>query len=185
MYFKKSMNKQKDNIKSDKSLDSTVDSSPMVDHGKSQDKIHDDKDKEKSILTKEKDTNLLGSKNTKDNNRDKEGSTSFALNTNEKDPMADNKDKDSHSSQKDKNLIGDHHKEKENESVANNKNKDLNNNSDFKDSNRKEKDPYSERTDKFFTSDTQHNKEKNFTRQNNLAVVIIKDVRDDRIESVK
>ena len=104
--------------------------------------------------------------------------------------MADHKDKDSYSAQKDKNLIGDHHKEKENESVADNKNKDLNNNatskdSDVKESNRKEKDPYSERTDKFFTADTHHNKEKNFTRQNNLAVVIIKDVRDDRIESVK
>ena len=121
--------------------------------------------------------NLLSSKE----NKNKDTNVSQTRSNKEKDPLVELKERVPHILPREQDSKVDH-KEKENESnVNNNKNKDL------KESNRKDKDPYSEHTDKFYTVDTHHNKEKDFTptKQNNLAVVIIKEVRDDRIGPVK
>ena len=118
---------------------------------------------------------MLGSKE----NKDKDANVSESR-SNEKDPVVDLKDKEVYVLPKEKDFIVDH-KEKGNDSIIDNKTKDL------KETNKKDKDPYYGKTDKFYTGDTHHNKEKDFTptRQNNLSVVIIKEVRDDRVGPVK
>ena len=113
------------------------------------------KDRDVAQISKEKDSPRLGN--------------------NDKERILDHKENEAH---KEKDPVKDQTFNKNNNNINDsNKSKEVN-----KDD-RREKESFTEQKDKFSNLDTHHNKEKELSpKQNNLALLVIKEVNDDRIK---